>query len=323
MTETKTPPAAGSFAAMYQATARPAAGGFAASYERMRDSSLGAEPRQLRLEAIEPEADQPRRSFDATALEELAASIRIHGVVQPLVVRPDPKGRPGLYRLVAGERRWRAAKLAGLESVPVVIKSAEAKVAAELALIENLQRQDLPPLEEAAAMKALLEAHGLSHRELAERLGKTKAYVEQRVRLLHAPSEVQAALQHQADRFSPGHAKAVVQVAEASWRTELVRRVLEEGLSVREAERRAQALKGLAGAAPAQRAKLASQALAGRWQGLSPQPKASATEEAPALPLALAGLATWRLFQALQAQGEEQVGPAALREALKADLKGL
>jgi len=143
---------------------------------------------ELPLEAIHPNPHQPRREFPDEGLAELAASIREHGILQPLVVSPDGDGH---YLLVAGERRWRAAKLAGLTTVPVVVKDLAPQQVLELSLVENLQRQDLNPLEEAEAFRRLRDEAGLSAEEIGRRIGKSGAYVRNRIRLLALPEEFQ------------------------------------------------------------------------------------------------------------------------------------
>jgi ParB family chromosome partitioning protein len=225
-------------------------GSFAAMYEASRAASHDVAPRQLRLDQLEPNPDQPRTTFHSETLDELATSIKVHGVLQPLLVRPHPSGAPNRFQIVAGERRFQACKRAGVEAVPVIIKSLDDAKCREVALIENVQREDIQPLEEAQALEQILRETGLSHRELGERLGKTKAYIEQRVRLLRYPSEVQAALQVGQDGhapLSPGHAKAVVQVEDDGLRLALIDAISNHHLSVREAERRAHQLRDLAG----------------------------------------------------------------------------
>jgi ParB family chromosome partitioning protein len=223
-------------------------GTFAAMYEASKDMSLDGNPRQVRLEALEVLPNQPRRAFDDTSLQELADSIKTHGILQPLLVRIVPGSSPTRYQIVAGERRFRAAKVAALGSVPVVIKNLNDQAALEVALIENLQRDDISPLEEAYTLKQILDSSEMSHRELGERIGKTKAYVEQRVRLLRYPEEVRNALGGQlesAASFTPGHAKAVVQLDGRETREAVITLIQHGGLSVREAERRVQQLKQL------------------------------------------------------------------------------
>ncbi len=223
----------------------PTRGSFAAMYEASRSLSHDVAPRQLRLNQLEANPEQPRRTFHDETVEELAASIRTHGLLQPIMVRPAPSGTPNRWQIVAGERRWRACQLAGLDAVPVVIRSLDDQAARQIALIENLQREDISPLEEAQVLKQILDETGLSHRDLGDRIGKTKAYVEQRVRLLRYPEEVRGALGRQPvgteGAFTPGHAKAVVQLPDASARAVLIAAIEQEGLTVRDAEKRVHA----------------------------------------------------------------------------------
>ncbi|HEY7599474.1 MAG TPA: ParB/RepB/Spo0J family partition protein, partial [Candidatus Limnocylindrales bacterium] len=145
--------------------------------------------RQIALERIEANPDQPRMTFDEAALAELAASIREHGVLQPVLVRPLP-GTAHRYQLVAGERRWRASKLAGQTDIPALIEQLDDDTALEIGLIENLQREDLSPLEEALMYQRMTAEHGYSVRRLAQKIGKDKGYVENRLRLADAPTEI-------------------------------------------------------------------------------------------------------------------------------------
>ena len=160
---------------------------------------------QLPLQKIEPNPNQPRKNFDEAELQALADSIAIHGVIQPLTVR---KGANGFYQIIAGERRWRAARLAGLDTVPAVIIEADDEKATELALIENLQRQDLNPVEEALGYQKLIEEYGMTQDWAAQRVGKSRSTVANALRLLALPEDL---LQMVADgHLSPGHARAVL-----------------------------------------------------------------------------------------------------------------
>ena len=232
---------------------KPNRGSFAAMYEASRQMSHDAAPRQLRLDQLEPNPDQPRNQFHQETLEELATSIKTYGLLQPLVVRPHPSGAPGRYQIVAGERRFHACKLAGVEAVPAIIKSLDDATVREVALIENLQRENISPLEEASVLKQILDETGLTHRELGDRIGKSKTYVEQRVRLLRYPAEIQQALAaapEEGAAFTPGHAKAVVQLDDAERRQALIALIDAHGFSVRETERRVKQLLRLDEAAP-------------------------------------------------------------------------
>ncbi|WP_038055025.1 ParB/RepB/Spo0J family partition protein [Thermus amyloliquefaciens] len=183
---------------------------------------------RLPLSAIRPNPHQPRRRFSQEGLEELAASIREKGLLQPLLVRPKGEG----YELVAGERRLRAAELAGLREVPVVIRDLTDQEAMEVALVENLQREDLTPLEEARGYQALLDL-GLTQEEVARRVGKARSTVANALRLLHLPEEVLQALEE--GRISAGHARALLML-EPEDRLWGLREILDKGLSVRQAE---------------------------------------------------------------------------------------
>lgn len=188
--------------------------------------------RQLPLDRIAANPEQPRRVFDEGALEELAASIREHGIIQPVVLERD--GRGG-YIIVAGERRCRAARMAGLTEVPAVVREYGEERRLEVALVENVQRSDLNPVEEARAYRKLMEITGLSQDGVAERVGKSRPTVANALRLLKLPEDMLDAL---ADgRLTSGHARAILSVASEPARQELFGRTLQEGLSVREAER--------------------------------------------------------------------------------------
>ena len=163
----------------------------------------------LRISEIEPNREQPRKYFDEEALTELADSIRQHGVIQPLLVRPMENGT---YQLVAGERRWRASRMAGLTEVPVVIKDLSEIEAMELALIENLQRQDLNPIEEAVGFQQLMERYSMTQEQVASRVGKSRPAVANALRLLNLPEQVVAMVQ--SGEVSPGHARALLKLEE-------------------------------------------------------------------------------------------------------------
>lgn len=179
---------------------------------------------------IEPCSVQPRIRFDDASLSELADSIRANGVVQPLLVRR--KG--GRFELIAGERRLRAAKLAGLETVPVVIRDVPDDKLLEIALVENIQREDLNPIEEALAYRGLLEGVGLTQESLASRIGKDRTYITNYLRLLRLPDDIQKLLQEKT--LSTGHARALLGITESSLQRELAGTILKRNLSVRETE---------------------------------------------------------------------------------------
>ncbi len=186
------------------------------------------------IDHISPNPHQPRRVFDETALAELAESIRIHGVLQPLILaRADPTS-PIPYYIIAGERRWRAAKMAGLTHVPAIVKDASQQQLLEWALVENVQREDLNPLEAAAAYKSLMEAFNLTQAQVAERVGKSRAAVANTLRLLNLPGEVQAALLE--GRISEGHARALLALPNAQEQIRVMHLVVTRNLTVRETE---------------------------------------------------------------------------------------
>lgn len=195
--------------------------------------SSSEEPRKLALTQLVPGRNQPRKHFDGNALGELAVSIKNQGVIQPLLVRLLP-GMPQRYEIVAGERRWRAARMAGLTEVPVIITEYTDKEAMTVALVENLQREDLNPMEEAEALQALREAYRLSQEELAEQLGKSRSAVANALRLLQLAPAMKEALAR--GDISAGHARALLAVSDEKLREELHAAILRHHLSVREAE---------------------------------------------------------------------------------------
>ncbi|MGD9696708.1 MAG: ParB/RepB/Spo0J family partition protein [Thermoleophilia bacterium] len=187
---------------------------------------------EIDLDAVEPNPDQPRAAIEREALEGLAASIRASGVLQPIVVRPaDGDGR---HQLVAGERRWRAARLAGLARVPAVVRDVDARERVELALVENLVREDLTPIDVAAACACLIEDFGQSHAALAERLGRSRPAISNLVRLLELPEAVQEMIATGA--LSEGHGRAILMADGPGRRTRVAERAAAEGLSVRATE---------------------------------------------------------------------------------------
>jgi len=187
---------------------------------------------ELPVDAISPNPYQPRSHIDRQHLEELTASIRTHGVVQPLIVTPAEED--GRYHLIAGERRWRAAQRAGLTKVPAIIKTATPQAMLELALVENIVRADLNPLEEAEAFKQLIEEFGLSQAELAGRVGRSRVAISNILRLLNAPDEVKDALLR--DHITEGHARALLGLSSSTDQAEALRIVIEQQLSVRQTE---------------------------------------------------------------------------------------
>ena len=187
--------------------------------------------RELPIYKVEPNPDQPRREFDEEELQALADSISVHGVIQPLTVREMPNG---YFKIIAGERRWRAARQAGLSDVPVVVIEADDRKAMELALIENLQRQDLNPVEEALGYQSLIEEYGLTQEETAERVGKSRPAVANTLRLLSLSSEVLEKLKR--GELTAGHARAILTLKSEKKQLEAAQKIIALALSVRQAE---------------------------------------------------------------------------------------
>jgi ParB family chromosome partitioning protein len=185
---------------------------------------------ELDLDMIEPNRKQPRKYFDETALEELAASLKAYGMIQPIVVKKNGD----YYEIIAGERRWRAAKIAGLTKVPVVIKKWEEGEAFEAALVENLQREDLNPMEEAESYHRLQEEFGLSQEKIAERVGKSRSAVTNSLRLLQLDPRVRNFVVE--NKLTGGHARTLLPVTNGDDQFELAEQVIDEGLSVRAVE---------------------------------------------------------------------------------------
>ena len=197
----------------------------------------------LPISQVEPGLKQPRKRFDDEALADLADSIRQHGVIQPLTVR---RLSSGYYQIIAGERRWRAAKLAGLSEVPAVIIEADDRKVMELGLIENLQREDLNPMEEAGGYRVLMEEYGLTQEEVAQQVGKSRPAVANALRLLSLPPSLHPLLED--GQLSAGHARAILSVPSPQLQEKLADKVVAEGLSVRQTEALAKRL--AAGEAP-------------------------------------------------------------------------
>ena len=186
---------------------------------------------KLRIMEIEPNHDQPRKDFDEKSLSELAESIEQHGVLQPLVVRPLANGS---YQLVAGERRWRAARIAGLTEVPVVIKEFTDEEVIEIAMIENLQREDLNPLEEALGYRYMMDELNITQEQAAEKVGKSRPAVANALRLLKLPNEIQDMVKN--NLISPGHARALLGFDSEDMIVQTAKMIIKEDLSVREVE---------------------------------------------------------------------------------------
>jgi ParB family chromosome partitioning protein len=199
-----------------------------------RPSIAGQEPavredRRVPIEFISPNPRNPRRNFAEEELADLANSIREHGIVQPVVVRPAIAD--GRYEIIAGERRWRAAQRAGLNEVPVIVRDVDDRVALELAIIENVQRSDLNPVEEAAGYQQLMEEHNYTQADLGQVIGKSRSHVANTLRLLKLPQSVRDMI---ADgSLTAGHARTLVNASDPE---QLARRIIDEGLSVRQAE---------------------------------------------------------------------------------------
>ena len=198
----------------------------------VEDIATSASAVKVKLTDIEPNRDQPRKVFDESALNELAESIAQHGVLQPLLVRPMLDGS---YQLVAGERRWRASRIAGLTEVPVVIRDLTDVQVAELALVENLQREDLNPIEEAFGYKELSNKFGYTQEEVSNIVGKSRSAVANALRLLNLPDDVQSFVN--SGEISAGHARAILTASDEDYQKELAKLVIKEDLSVRETER--------------------------------------------------------------------------------------
>lgn len=189
------------------------------------------EANEIPLDLIDPSSLQPRRAFDEAKLEELARSIKENGVIQPLLLRR--KG--GRFELIAGERRWRAAQRAGLTKIPAVLRSVPDDKVLELGLIENIQREDLNPIEEARAYKKLIDTVGLTQETVADRVGRDRSYVTNYLRLLRLPDDLQDLLQ--TGRLSTGHARSLLAAEDVDIQRRLARKIIEQGLSVRATER--------------------------------------------------------------------------------------
>ena len=196
------------------------------------DTKKGA-AEMIRVSAIDPRHDQPRKTFEREALESLADSIAAYGVLQPIIVRENPAAE-GTYEIIAGERRWRAAKMAGLSEIPAVIYDGDDLRAAQVAMIENIQREDLNPVEEALGYGALIDRFGLTQEQLAKQVGKSRAAITNMLRLLDLPDEVLELLR--SGELKEGHARALLGLDEEAHMILLANRTVASGLSVREVE---------------------------------------------------------------------------------------
>jgi ParB family chromosome partitioning protein len=199
------------------------------------NASIEAGPRALPIDLVQRNPSQPRRHFDEAELTELSNSIRAHGVLQPILVRPIPDGK---FEIVAGERRWRAAQRAGLHSIPAVVRDLNEVEVLEIAIVENVQRTDLNPIEEAQGFQALIDRFGRTQEEIAEAVGKSRPHIANMLRLLKLPDDIQEMVRD--GRLSSGHARAILTAPDPRG---LAARVISEGLNVREVERLAQIAK--------------------------------------------------------------------------------
>jgi ParB family chromosome partitioning protein len=195
-------------------------------------TAANEELREVDIDLIEPNNVQPRTRFDETQLEELAQSIKTNGVVQPILVRKTNGGR---YQIVAGERRWRAAQRAGLQRIPSVIRDVPDDKMLELALIENIQRQELNAIEEAYAYKRLIETFNLTQETVAQRVGRDRTFVTNYLRLLRLPEDIQRLVEE--NKLSMGHARALLGIDDADTQRQIARSIIERSLSVRDTER--------------------------------------------------------------------------------------
>jgi ParB family transcriptional regulator, chromosome partitioning protein len=186
---------------------------------------------ELKITDLEANQNQPRRFFEDQALQELSGSIKEHGVVQPIIVRKLDDN----YQIVAGERRWRAARLAGLKTVPVVVKDYSNVQVMEIALIENLQRQDLNSIEEALAYKSLIEEHDMTQEEISEKIGKSRSAIANTLRLLNLPEEIRNMVVH--GKISAGHARALLAVGDKKKQMEIAQKIIDQQLNVRDIEK--------------------------------------------------------------------------------------
>ena len=213
----------------------------------------GSALREVPISSIRPNSYQPRTHFDEEALASLTASVRELGVLQPVLVRERP-GEPGTYELVAGERRWRAAKRAGLQTIPAIVRTVDDASSLEQAQVENLHREDLNPMEEAAAYQQLIEDFSLTHDEVATRVGKSRVVITNTLRLFQLPPSIQKLVAEV--QLSAGHARALLGTPDRAYQEALARRAVAEGLTVREVEeavraRTSQAPEGATPPAPA------------------------------------------------------------------------
>src|SRR5437899_12099517 len=213
-------------------TKKPLGRGLSALLSTDSSQADSEEIRDIEIDLIRPSTQQPRTTFDQTRLQELAQSIRTSGIIQPLLVRR----RGGLFELIAGERRWRAAQLAGLSRIPSIIREIPDEKLLELALIENIQRQELNPVEEANAYKKLIESLNLTQEEVAERVGRDRTFITNYLRILRLRAEIQSFLER--GKLSFAHARALLAINDAQLQRRFAQRIINNSWSVRETERR-------------------------------------------------------------------------------------
>lgn len=194
------------------------------------DDNEDVKPQMLKISQVEPNRDQPRKQFDKASLEDLAGSIKQYGIIQPIIV----SRKDDYYEIIAGERRWRAAKIAGLKEIPVVVKDYSEKEIAEISLIENIQRENLNPIEEAQAYKKLIEEYSLTQEDLSARISKSRAQIANTMRLLKLHEKVQKMLT--TGELSAGHARALLGLEDQEQQFQTAERILAESLSVRQTE---------------------------------------------------------------------------------------
>jgi ParB family chromosome partitioning protein len=221
----------------------------AAQMAATQTAAQGETLRDIDIDLIKPNPEQPRSRFTEAALEELAQSIRENGIIQPVVVRRAGTG----YELIAGERRWRAAQRAGLRKIPAAVREVSDDKTLEWALIENIQRQELNPIEEARAYKKLIETFELTQERLAERVGKDRVLIANHLRLLKLPADIQTLVEE--GKISAGHARAILSIVEIAEQRRLAREIMERALSVRETERIAKRVNGINGRSTSKPAK--------------------------------------------------------------------
>src|SRR5436190_2639335 len=224
---------------------RPLGRGLSALISTDQQPAASDEIREIELDLIRPGSQQPRTNFDQAKLDELAQSIRSTGIIQPLLVRP--KG--GLFELVAGERRWRAAQLAGLARIPAIVRDIPDERLLEMALVENIQRQELNPIEEALAYKRLIESLGLTQEQVAHRVGRDRTFVTNYLRVLKLPTDIQKLIE--TDKLSFGHARSLLGVEDPMNQRRLAHKIVKHKWSVRETEERVRNLARERGPRPA------------------------------------------------------------------------